>query len=111
MELHNEVSPLAKIRVMVVADPRLHNHELHEAEILIEDWFDRINGGQSWMISNGNPAALMYAMRSGLGNLPLDDEVLYGKDFRGMGHLIHVNEIKGVGITVNKLQAIPAKEF
>jgi len=61
----------------------------------VEDWWDRVSG-ESWMASRGNPAALHFAMRSGLQGLPLDDEVVYGKDANGYGHLIHVSEIKGV---------------
>lgn len=60
----------------------------------VEDYWDRITGG-SWMDAEGNPAALKYAMRSGLeAHLPLDDEVVYGKDENGYGHLVHVSEIK-----------------
>ena len=47
------------------------------------------------MFSDGNPAALKYAVRAALrepASLPLDDEVVYGKvDI--FGHLIHVSEI------------------
>lgn len=58
----------------------------------VEDWADRVFG-QSWTVMAGNPACLKYAMRSALGVLPLDDEVVYGKDERGLGHLIHVSEL------------------
>lgn len=91
---HEVSSPFANQRVLVVAQTRLHGHETKEAEILIEDWWDKITGG-SWQDAQGNPAALIYAMRSGLSSLPLDNEVLYGKDIYGMGHLIHVYEVKG----------------
>ena len=57
----------------------------------IEDWWDRVSGG-SWMFAEGNPACLEYAVRSGFGGLPTDDEVLYGK-IGGLGKLIHVSEI------------------
>ncbi len=63
-----------------------------DAEYLVEDWVENVMG-QSWMNCNGNPACLKYAMRAGAkDNLPLDDDVLYGKIgcFR---ELIHISEI------------------
>lgn len=61
-------------------------------EFRVEDWWDRMTGG-SWMSATGNPAALMYAMRSA-SVLPLDDEVVYGKDLStGLGHIVHVSEL------------------
>lgn len=62
-------------------------------QIRIEDWWDRVAGG-SWMTAAGNPAARKYAMRSGFAGLPTDDQVLYGKDSYGLGHLLHVNEVQ-----------------
>lgn len=61
-------------------------------QIRVEDWWDRVSGG-SWMAAEGNPAALKYAMRSGLAGLPIDNKVLYGKDSHGLGHLLHVSEV------------------
>lgn len=58
----------------------------------IEDWWDRLMG-ESWMDSNGNPAALNYAIRVGMEFLPMDDEVVYGKTSDGLGHLVHVTQI------------------
>jgi len=61
----------------------------------IEDWWDRV-GGESWMFCDGNPACLAYAIRSGSKELPMDDEVVYGK----VGHrgvLVHVSEIQEDG--------------
>lgn len=58
----------------------------------VEDWWDRVGRG-SWMFAQGNPACLMYAMRSGIAQLPTDDEVVYGKDERGLGHIVHVSEL------------------
>lgn len=59
----------------------------------IEDWNDRVFG-QSWQIMGGHPASLKYAMRSAMAGLPLDNEVVYGKDQYGRGRLVHVSEIK-----------------
>ena len=50
------------------------------------------------MNAEGNPAALKYAMRTGLGmtlhgdDVPLDDEVVYVK-IGGVGHLLHAAEL------------------
>jgi hypothetical protein len=60
-------------------------------EIRVEDYWDRV-AGKSWMISDGNPAALKYGMRAGFNGLPLDDEVVYGK-IGAFGHLVHVSEL------------------
>lgn len=61
------------------------------SEFRVEDYWDKITGG-SWMTAQGNPAALKFAMRSGLAGLPLDDEVVYGK-VGPYGHLVHVSEL------------------
>jgi hypothetical protein len=85
MTLHTE--PAAHARATVTADIGRGDEQFR-----IEDWWDRVSGG-SWMSAQGNPAALIYAMRSA-GKFPADDEVLYGKDFQGMGHLLHVSEVR-----------------
>lgn len=59
---------------------------------VVEDWADRVFG-RSWGVMDGNPTAMKYAIRSGLSDLPTDDEVLYGK-VAGFAHLIHVSEIE-----------------
>jgi hypothetical protein len=64
------------------------------SEFRVEDWWDRV-AGRSWQVATGNPAALEYGMRSGLTGLPLDDEVVYGKNEGGFGHLVHVSELDG----------------
>jgi hypothetical protein len=49
--------------------------------------------GKSWMISDGNPAALEFAMRSASeGDTNFDDDVYYGH-IGGLGKLIHVSQI------------------
>lgn len=62
------------------------------AEICVEDWWDRV-AGMSWMVCDGNPACLLYAMRAGFSDLPTDDEVIYGK-VGPYGHLVHVSELE-----------------
>ena len=60
-------------------------------EYYLEDWWDTLTGG-SWMHAKGNPAALNYAVRSAGANLPVDNEVVYGK-IGPFSHLVHVSEI------------------
>ena len=59
------------------------------SDFVVEDWWDRLTG-VSWMFSDGNPACLVYAIRSV--GLPIDNEVLYGK-VGHFGHLVHISEI------------------
>jgi hypothetical protein len=73
-----------------VTDPR--GMVVPGAEYRIEDLWIKITG-TSWGESQGNPAALQYAMRAAFNDLPLDDDVLYGK-IAGIGHLVHVSEIE-----------------
>ena len=66
-------------------------------KIRIEDWWDRVSG-YSWMFAQGNPACLVYAIRTGFTKRPLprigtEDEVLYGKIDR-LGYLVHISEIE-----------------
>lgn len=59
----------------------------------IEDWWDHLTGA-SWMDSDGNLAALSYAMRSAA-SLPIDNNVIYGHNAdSGIGHLIHASELE-----------------
>lgn len=77
--------------------PEPHPHAGHTvtltngAEFEVDDWADRLFG-RSWMLMDGNPAALTYAMRAGTNGLPVDDEVLGGK-WNGDTTLIHVSEV------------------
>ena len=59
---------------------------------VVEDWWINVSG-RSWMICNGNPACLEYAMRSV--GLPIDNEVVYGKS-GDLGYLVHNSEILGL---------------
>lgn len=63
-----------------------------EHDFRLENWWDVMTGGTSWMESNSNPAAIVYGMRAGIANLPLDDDVVYGK-IGNLGHLVHASEI------------------
>jgi len=93
--MHENISPLASKTVDIkphVKHPQ--NKNFGGSQIKIEDWWDRVSGG-SWMFAQGNPACLVYAMRTGFSEVPVptDDEVLYGK-INGLGHLIHISEIE-----------------
>lgn len=57
----------------------------------VEDWWQNV-GGTSWMYADGNPACMLYGIRSGCVGLPTDNEVVYGK-VGGFGHLIHTSEL------------------
>ena len=66
--------------------------EFGRMEFHIEDYWENVTG-RSWMVSDGNPAAMLYGMRSGLAGLPIDDEVVYGKI--GLhGHIFHITELE-----------------
>jgi hypothetical protein len=83
-------SPLAGKTVTV--KPAAPYENLQDgAEYRVEDWWENVYG-KSWMDATGNPAALIYGMRSGVGGLPIDDDVLYGK-INSLGYLVHVSEI------------------
>lgn len=45
-----------------------------------------------WMVCEGNPACMKYAMRSAFSGLPTDNNVIYGK-VGPFGHLVHESEI------------------
>jgi hypothetical protein len=63
--------------------------EVHTAEV--EDYWDTLTG-RSWTVSDGNPAAIIYGLRSGMNGLPVDDDVIYVK-IGPFGHLVHISEV------------------
>jgi hypothetical protein len=94
--MHDDPHPLAGKTVKLTINPEKREFpvvaELEDQEYLIEDWWDRLTGG-SWMWAKGNPAALKYGMRSGIIDLPCDDEVVYGHTPNHLGHLVHESEL------------------
>lgn len=70
-------------------------YHLNGQKYLIEDWWINVYG-KSWMFSDGNPAAMIFGMRSAFAGLPTDDEVVYGHTEDGLGHLIHQSELGAV---------------
>jgi len=66
-------------------------------EILIEDLVLNMPGNQSWKDMIGHPAAMLYGMRAGMGGLPVDDNVYYGKIKKGdifLGEMVHKSELE-----------------
>jgi hypothetical protein len=93
--MHNTPHPLAGQTVTVQPAAALYSYNGTEPiQFRVEDWNDRVFG-RSWMLYEGHPASLGYAVRSAMGGLPTDNEVVYGKCDRNLGHLVHVSEIKG----------------
>lgn len=94
--MHDSPHPLAGCTVkLAVTESKVDGDpfaaELTGTTYTVEDWWDRLTG-QSWLTSEGNPAAVKYAVRSGLAGIPVDDDVVYGKA-DGLGHLVHVSEL------------------
>lgn len=94
MSIHSNPHPLTGQAVTVDAD--LHADGPGPHQVLVEDWWDRVFV-RSWMVADGNPAALIYALRSSQAGLPTDNNVIYGKTPSGRGHLLHVSELQSGG--------------
>lgn len=95
--MHSEKSPLAGKTVRIKAHvTHAQVTDFGGSAYRVEDWQDRVMG-KSWMFCDGNPACLVYAMRTGMSKhrVPTDDEVLYGK-VGSFGHLLHISEIEEV---------------
>jgi hypothetical protein len=95
--MHAERSPLAG-KIIRIKDNVSHPQipDFGGNEYVVEDWWDHLTGG-SWMDAKGNPACIVYAIRTGFAEheVPTDDEVLYGK-IGSYGHLLHISEIEEV---------------
>jgi hypothetical protein len=85
--------PLAGQQVKLKLKKPLSGVHDMEPVAYLEDWWDRI-ANMSWKDANGNPAAMLYGMRAGMAQLPLDDYVVYVK-INGLGHIVHTVEIVG----------------
>lgn len=84
--IHETPSPLARKTVII------QSGKYKGESYWIEDWWDRVNGGVSWGNSVGNPACIKYAIRLSGTQIPLNNEVLYGK-IGFFGELIHLSEL------------------
>lgn len=90
--MNRDPHPLAgKTVKLIIKEPGPESTPQNGDLFKIEDWWQNVFG-KSWMSSDGNPAALMYAMRSGFSDLPTDNEVVYGK-IGAFGFLIHQSEL------------------
>ncbi len=91
---HTEPHPFAGKTVKIKKDvtPYPGSDSFGGEVFRLRDWWDRVSGGQSWLCCKDNMACVMYAVRSGIGELPTDDEVVYGK-IGTFGHLVHVSEL------------------
>jgi hypothetical protein len=78
--MHTDVHPLAGQTVTLTTGD----------EYRLEDWWDHLTG-KSWQDSQ-QIAAWNYASMAVTNNLPLDDEVVYGK-IGALGYLVHVSQI------------------
>ena len=83
---------VVKTKLDVGKDP-ISKVDLGNQDFQIEDWWENVTG-KSWMISDGNIAAMVYGFRTGMrhGAVPIDNDVLYGK-IGGLGFLFHVTEL------------------
>lgn len=95
--MHPQSHPLAD-QFVKIKDSAKHPQvpDFGGSHFHLEDWWDRVYG-KSWTVSDGVPAAMIYAFRCGLqiresGGFPADDEVVYGKIGK-FGHLVHVKEL------------------
>ena len=69
--------------------------QLAGQEITIKDWWQNVNGGESWMAGGSQPpAVIQYLRRVTIDKLPFDDDVFYGK-IKNMGCLVHISELEG----------------
>ncbi|HEV7298719.1 MAG TPA: hypothetical protein VGN72_05080 [Tepidisphaeraceae bacterium] len=94
MNQQRQRHPLAgrTVDLQIAGKPDTVDRLLDGKKLRVEDWWTNV-AGRSWKLCDGNPACLMYAMRSAFAGLPIDDEVIYGKLDDGSGHLVHASEI------------------
>ncbi|MGH3433651.1 MAG: hypothetical protein ACRDQB_12530 [Thermocrispum sp.] len=72
--------------------PLPHHAGERSVRLRVEDWNDRALG-RSWMFLDGNLAVKSYGIRREHGQLPMDNQVVYGTDFAGRAHLVHDSEL------------------
>ena len=70
--------------------------ELGGHEFQVVDWFENTGPGRRWRdaFEAGDFRTIGYSVRRGIGGLPDDDEVLFGR-VDGMGQIVHITEIEG----------------
>jgi hypothetical protein len=94
--IHEQVSEFAGKKVKIKETSK-HNQDANfgGSEFFVEDWWDKLSG-KTWGSCEGNPACIVYSLRVIDNDLPLDNEVVYGKTPDGLGHLLHVSEIEKI---------------
>jgi len=96
--MHAERHPLVDRTVLLKEEVRDAQRGMVMGGLKFEvlEWWDLLTG-TSWTITDSNFACYWYAMRAASSDLPLDDEVVYGKIRNaqgiGLGHLVHVTEL------------------
>lgn len=85
--IHPEPHPQAGQTVELV-DARF----LIGSKVTIEDWYDRLDG-RSWQ-ERRKPVEVIYGAYATRYGLPLDDEVVYGKNENDCGCILHQSEIE-----------------
>lgn len=79
---------------------KIKDGQFKDQNYLVEGLWIEVTG-KSWMVSDGNPAAMEYAMRTGLeGDTKFDDNVYYGH-IGAFGKLIHADQI-GEEVTIKE---------
>lgn len=61
--------------------------------IRIDDWWDRMTGGEFWLTPVTLPAASVYMHHRRIADLPMDEEIVYGWDSESRGFAVHVSEL------------------
>ncbi len=82
--------PLAGKRVRIKLN-HLTDLGINGELFIVEDWWLKLSG-KSWRRFPTNPACLLYSARVLRGNLPKNDNVVYGK-IKDVGYLIHESEL------------------
>lgn len=86
--IHTAPHPSAGTKVPAVLR---HVNGPSPVTVTVEDYWDR-KAQTSWKTATDNRIALTYALRAGLSDLPLDDEVLLCVVGRS-NQLVHVSEL------------------
>lgn len=90
---HDKPHPLAGKTVKLKPDAKhFQVDDFGGSHFRVEDYWDRV-AGKEWGMCQGNPACLVYAVRSATNGIPMNNEVLYGKIGR-FGHIVHVSELE-----------------
>lgn len=73
---------------IVSADPAVHGKTIR-----VEDYWDRVMGGEFWTTPLQTPAAVKYMLHAEAANTRFSEDIVYGKTKDGMGFAVHVSEL------------------